>query len=94
MLPAREDEFDGQSEQVAGPKPALYWLILHCEHAVPFSPVYPALHKQAVFVMLPAGEKEFEGQAEQLTCPNPILYWLILHCEHAVPFSPVYPGLH
>jgi len=73
MLPAGEEEFDGQSEQVAGPKPALYWLILHCEHAVPSSPVYPALHSQAVFVVLPAGEKELKAQAEQFACPRPAL---------------------
>jgi len=62
MLPAGDEEFDGQSEQVAGPNPALYWLIIHCEHVPPFAPVYPELHSQAVFVMLPAGEEEFDGQ--------------------------------
>jgi len=44
MLPAAAVEFDGQSEQVAGPKPTLYWLILHSEHAPPFFPANPALH--------------------------------------------------
>jgi len=29
MLPAGDEEFDGQSEQIPGPKTALYWLILH-----------------------------------------------------------------
>ena len=78
-LPAADEEFDGQAEQVAGPKPALYWLILHCEHEPPFSPVCPGLHSQAVFVMLPAGDEEFDGQSEQISGPKPALYWLILH---------------
>jgi len=94
MLPAREEEFDGQSEQIAGPKPALYWFLLHCEHVEPFCPVYPALHKHDNFVMLPAGEEECDGQSEQVAGPKPALYILILHCEHAVPFCPVYPALH
>jgi len=74
VLPAVETVLSGQSEQLPGPKPALYWFTLHCEHAVPFSPVYPALHKQAVLAMLPAGEKEFEGQPEQMAGPNTTLY--------------------
>ena len=79
MLPAREEESDGQSEQLPGPKPALYWFILHCEHMPPFSPLYPALHSHAVFVMLPAGEEEFDIQFKQVPGPKPSLYSLILH---------------
>ena len=63
MLPAGEEEFDGQSEQLTGPKTALYWLRRHWEHVLPFAPVYPELHAHAVFVMLPAGEDEFDGQS-------------------------------
>ena len=73
MLPGRETEFDRQSEQLEGPKPALYWLILHGEHMLPFAPVYPALHSHAVFVILPATEEEFDGQSEQ-EGPKPVLY--------------------
>jgi len=94
MLPAGETEFDGQSEQSAGPNSSLYWLILHCEHINPFCPVYPALHSQAVFVVLPAEEVEFDGQAEQEAGPKPDLYWFIIHSEHVPPLSPVYPALH
>jgi len=107
MLPAGETEFDGQAKQAPDPRPALYWLVLHCEQLLPFSPVYPALHMQwsrdrvelpmhshAFFVMLPAGEKVFSGQSVQAAGPSSALYWLILHCEHGPPFSPVYPALH
>ena len=79
MLPDGEEEFDGQSKQVAGPKSALYWFILHCEHWAPFAPLYPGLHSQAVFVKLPAGEEEFDEQFKQVPGPKPALYWLILH---------------
>ena len=89
MLPAADEEFDGQAEQVAGPKPCLYWLIVQMEHVSPFDPVYPALHSQAVFVMLAAREELFDGQAEQIAGPESALYWLILHSEHVPPFSPV-----
>ena len=41
MLPAGEIEFDVQFKQLTGPITALYWLILHCEHLPPLSPVYP-----------------------------------------------------
>jgi len=81
-------------EHATGPKPALYWLLPHCEHAAPFAPVYPALHSQAVLVVLTAAETEFEGQSEQSAGPKPTLYWLLPHCEHAAPFAPVYPALH
>jgi len=74
ILPAAETEFDGQSEQLAGPEPALYWLVLHCEHGYPFAPVYPALHRQAVYVVLPAGDAEFDRQFEQVPGPKPYLY--------------------
>jgi len=94
MLPVAAAEFDGQSEQVPGPKTALYWLILHCEHGPPLAPVYPALHRQAVSVVLPAAETEFDGQPEQVAGPNPSLYLLIPHCEHRPPLAPVYPSLH
>jgi len=81
MLPAGEDDFDGQSEQVAGPKPVLYWLILHCEHAVPLSPVNPALHLQALIDMLAIGDVESGGHCEQkvtddaCTTPPTLTYW-------------------
>ena len=65
MLPAGETEFDGQAEQFAGPTPALYWLILHCEHAPPFVPVYPELHLHAVISVLYIGEIEFAGHSKQ-----------------------------
>jgi len=71
MLPAGETEFDGQSEQLAGPNPTLYWLIPHCVHAAPFAPVCPALQAQ----VLPSGDEEFDGQSEQVAGPNPALYW-------------------
>jgi len=94
MLPGGETEFDGQSEQVAGPKPALYWLILHCEHAAPFAPAYPALHSQEVSEMLPAGEVELIVQFEQSAGPKPDLYVSALHCEHVPPSVPVNLALH
>ena len=58
MLPAAETVVDGQSEQLAGPKTSLYWLILHAVQMLPSAPVNPALHWQEAFVMLPAGEVE------------------------------------
>ena len=70
MLPAAEVEFDGQSEQEAGPKPALYWLIIHSVHAPPFSPVYPAGQTHAVTAVLFTGETEFAGQAAQPPVPD------------------------
>jgi len=79
MLPAGDEECDGQSEQTPGPEPALYWLMMQIEHVSPFAPVYPALHSHAVFVMLPAGEDEFEIQFKQVPGPEPSLYWLTLH---------------
>ena len=94
MLPASEAEFDAQSEQAAGPKPALYWSTPHCEHVLPLAPVYPALHSQAVLVVLRAGEAESAGQAEQAAGPAPALYSSTLHCEQAPPLGPVWPALH
>jgi len=94
MLPAADTEFDGQLEQLPGPKPSLYWLMMHCEHAPPFAPVYPALHLHEVSVVLPAGDTEFDGQFEQLTGPKPSLYWLLMHRVHESPLFPVYPALH
>jgi len=72
MLPGGDREFDSQSEQIAEPNPALYWLILHCEHKFPFPPVYPALHSHAVLMMLAGREIEEEGQFVQVG-PNPAL---------------------
>jgi len=94
MLPAGDEEFDGQSEQTRGPEPSLYWLMMQIEHVSPFAPVYPALHSQTVFVMLPAGDEELDGQSEQIPGPKPALYWFLLHGEHMPPFSPTYPALH
>jgi len=73
MLPAGDNEFEGQSEQV-GPNPGLYLFILHGEHEVPFFPAYPALHSQEVFVILPAGETEFDGQSVHSADPRLPLY--------------------
>jgi len=64
ILPAGEAEFDGQARQLAGPTPALYWLILHGEHA-PFVPAYPALHAHAVIAVLLGGDIEFAGHSKQ-----------------------------
>jgi len=94
MLPAGDEEFDGQSEQTPGPEPGLYWLMMQIEHVSPFAPVYPKLHSQAVFVMLPAGDEEFDGQSEQIPGPKPALYWFLLHGEHMPLLSTVYPALH
>jgi len=71
-LPAQEEEYDGQSEQIPGPKPALYWFVLQFVHEPPFSPVYPALHSQAVFAILPGAENELDIQPTQLG-PSPAL---------------------
>ena len=93
VLPATEVEFEAQSKQLAGPRPALYWFILHWEHCCPFTPVYPALHSHAVMEVLPDAEIEFEGQSVQVD-PTAGLYVPVAHCVHAAPFAPVYPLLH
>jgi len=65
VLPAAETEFDGQSEQAAGPKPSLYWLTPHRVQLDVFAPVYPALHAHAKTDSLPAGESIFSGHVSQ-----------------------------
>jgi len=43
MLAAGVEESKIHSEQVAGPKIALYLPAPHCKHVPPFSPVYPGI---------------------------------------------------
>jgi len=56
VLPDAEIEFDGHSEQDAGPNPDLYWFSRHCEHMSVLVPVYPGLHWQLDFEMVPFKE--------------------------------------
>jgi len=44
ILPPEDREFDGQSEQLAGPNPSLYVPGEHGEHVPPSAPVYPRVH--------------------------------------------------
>jgi len=92
MLPAGEEEFDKQSEQIAGPNPALYWFIMQTEHVSPFAPVYPALHSQEVFIMLATGDEESDGQSEQVAGPRMGLYWPDTQ-EEQTPSVPIQPAL-
>jgi len=90
MLPRAESEFDGQSEQVAGPSMALY-LPSAQSTQTPFVQDEPALHEQeiasAVTVVL-------AGHASQLADPVPVLYVPAPHFEHGPLSAPVYPALH
>ena len=89
MLAAGVEESKVQSEQVAGPKLALYLPAPHCEHAPPFSPVYPGIHSQEISSAFGLVEHD-----SQLPDPMLVLYVPAPHCEHVSPFSPVYPALH
>ena len=66
-------ELAGHASQLADPFPVLYVPAPHFKHVPPFSPVYPALHSQAVITMLPGGDIEEEGQPVQEADPKPSL---------------------
>ena len=54
-----------QLEQLAEPREALYFPLLHLEQIPPLEPVYPRLHMHPLAAVLPASDVELAGQLIQ-----------------------------
>ena len=54
-----------QLEQLAEPREALYFPLLHLVQSTPFEPVYPRLHVHALAALLPGSDVELAGQLIQ-----------------------------
>jgi acid stress-induced BolA-like protein IbaG/YrbA len=87
-------EFSLQAVQAAEPLSVLYVPAAHAEHRSPYAPVYPALHRQLVWLVLPMAELEIEGQLEHWALPVVALYSPTTHTMHVPPSGPVDPALH
>jgi hypothetical protein len=51
-----------QLEQLAEPREALYFPLLHVVKIPPLEPVYPRLHMHPLAAVLPASDVELAGQ--------------------------------
>ena len=92
-LPPKEREFDGQSEQLAGPNPCLYLPGKHCEHMP--APVKPELQVHVLMlVVASSNEPEPTGQYEHAAEPKTDLNRPAAHGAHAALSGPVKPALH
>ena len=54
-----------QLEQLAEPREALYFPLLHLEQIPPLEPVYPRLHVHPLASLLPGSDVELAGQLIQ-----------------------------
>ena len=54
-----------QLEQLAEPREALYFPLLHLVQSTPFEPVYPRLHVHPLASLLPGSDVELAGQLIQ-----------------------------
>ena len=54
-----------QLEQLAEPREALYFPLLHLVQIPPLEPVYPRLHVHALAALLPGSDVELAGQLIQ-----------------------------
>ena len=77
-----------QSVHAAEPTVSLYFPAEHAEHAVPFSPVYPGSHAQAVKMLLPLGDSTWSGHIEHIALPSTAAYVFSGHTTHGPPGSP------